>query len=40
MVTMPSRLRVRGRGRRDDRLAFDALAADGAPVLSDAWVTA
>jgi acyl dehydratase len=40
MVTMPSTLLVRGRGRLGDRLAFDVIGPDGAPVLSDATVTA
>jgi acyl dehydratase len=39
MVTMPSTLIVRGRGHDHDRLAFDAVAADGASVLADGAVT-
>ena len=39
MVTMPSALRVRGRGGARDRLAFDAVAAGGTSVLSDGVVT-
>ena len=39
MVTMPSTLVVRGRGCQDTRVAFDAVGATGAPVLSDAAVT-
>jgi acyl dehydratase len=39
MVTMPSTFSVRGRGGAGDRLAFDAVAAGGAPVLSDGVVT-
>lgn len=39
MVTMPSTLTVRGRGRDGDRLAFDAVGEGGVPVLSDGAVT-
>jgi acyl dehydratase len=34
MVPLPSSFTVRGRGRDGDRIAFDAVAGDGAPVLS------
>jgi len=38
MVTMPSRLSVRGRATRGGGLAFDAIDAAGQPVLSDGLV--
>jgi acyl dehydratase len=38
MVTMPSRLSVRGRVTRSGGLAFDAVDAAGQPVLSDGLV--
>jgi acyl dehydratase len=40
MVTMPSTFVVRGRRRDGDRLEFDAVSAAGAPVLTEAAVTA
>lgn len=39
MVTMPSTFSVRGRASAADRLAFDAVGAGGATVLSDGVVT-
>lgn len=39
MVALPSILVVRGRGRRAGGLAFDAIGADGAPVLVGGVVT-
>jgi acyl dehydratase len=38
MVTMPSRLGVRGRARRGSGLAFDVVEVAGQPVLSDGLV--
>jgi acyl dehydratase len=38
MVTMPSRLTVRGHATRGERLTFDALDTAGQPVLSDGLV--
>jgi acyl dehydratase len=35
MVPLGSRVVVRGRGRADRAFAFDAVGADGRPVLSD-----
>jgi acyl dehydratase len=40
MVTMPSTFVVRGRRRDGDRLEFDAVSPAGAPVLTEAAVTA
>ncbi len=40
MVTLPSRVVVRGRAAAAGAIAFDALGPDGEPVLSDGRVTA
>jgi acyl dehydratase len=39
MVTLPSRLTVRGRAPRTCGIAFDAVGPDGAPVLTEGCVT-
>jgi acyl dehydratase len=38
MVLMPSRIAVRCPGRANESVAFDAVDADGRPVLSDGWL--
>ena len=39
MVTLPSRLTVRGRAAEASGVAFDAVGPDGAPVLTEGCVT-
>jgi acyl dehydratase len=39
MVALPSRVTVRGRGRRDPDIAFDVVGPDGRPVVSQGVLT-